>query len=117
MIDDRPITDLAAKLTENAERNRRWRRRECINLIPSEQPTSAYVDGLTVSEPAARYNEHSRAKGSPPDAPDVRYYKGTDFIMAVEDELKAECSVAVVLRLQPGRAPGHQRTDGQRHGL
>ena len=87
--DDGTVADSAAKLAENAERNRRWRRRECVNLIPSEQPTSAYVDSLTVSEPGARYNEHSRAKGSPPDAPDVRYYKGTDFIMAVEDELKA----------------------------
>ena len=67
----------------------RWRRGECINLIPSEQPTSAYVDGLTVSEPAARYNEHSRLKALGPGAPEVRYYKGTSFIMDKEEELKA----------------------------
>ena len=72
-----------------AEANTRWRREECINLIPSEQPTSAYVDKLSISDPCARYNEHNRLKALGPDAPDVRYYKGTAFIMEKEEELRA----------------------------
>lgn len=83
------ITRLARMLTDDARANAHWRRQECINLIPSEQPTSAFVDELTISEPAARYNEHRRAKGSDPDAQDIRYYQGTDFIMEKELELKA----------------------------
>jgi aminomethyltransferase len=79
----------ASKLTADAEANARWRRSECINLIPSEQPTSAFVDALCISEPAARYNEHRRPPSAGPDAPDIRYYQGTDFIMEKELELKA----------------------------
>jgi aminomethyltransferase len=83
------VDDLAAKLAGEAEANTRWRRTECINLIPSEQTVSAYVDALATADPAARYNEHNRIKALGPDAPDVRYYKGTSFIMDKEDELKA----------------------------
>ena len=79
----------AAALADEAVANTRWRRRECINLIPSEQPTSAYVDTLCVADPAGRYNEHNRIKALGPGAPDVRYYKGTAFIMDKEEELKA----------------------------
>ncbi len=81
--------DLAARLAEDAAANTRWRRAECVNLIPSEQPTSAFVDRLCSADPAGRYNEHSRLKGLGPEAPEVRYYKGTAFIMDKEDELKA----------------------------
>jgi aminomethyltransferase len=80
---------LAAKLSEEAALNTRWRREECVNLIPSEQPTSAYVDRLSASDPAGRYNEHNRLPALGPDVPDVRYYKGTAFIMGKEGELKA----------------------------
>ncbi len=83
------VEGLAAKLTEEARDNTRWRRTECINLIPSEQPTSAYVDALSICDPAARYNEHRRINALGPDAPDMRFYKGTTFIMEKEDELKA----------------------------
>ena len=86
--DAKQIAASARKLAADARTNARWRRRECINLIPSEQPTSAYVDALTLSEPAARYNEHKRAGFPDPDAPDIRYYQGTDFIMEKELELK-----------------------------
>ncbi len=82
------IANLAPKLAREAMKNARWRRRECINLIPSEQPTSAYVDQLTISEPSARYNEHKRATALGPDASHIRYYRGTDFIMEKEEELK-----------------------------
>ncbi|MFQ5995062.1 MAG: glycine cleavage system aminomethyltransferase GcvT [Acidiferrobacterales bacterium] len=83
------VSELAARLIEDADRNTKWRRSECINLIPSEQPTSAYVDRLSTADPAGRYNEHNRLKSLGPDAPDVRYYKGTGFIMDKEEELKA----------------------------
>lgn len=72
----------------DAQKNARWRRRKCVNLIPSEQPTSGYVDQLMISEPAARYNEHNREPGQPTGSPHIRYYRGTDFIMAREEELK-----------------------------
>jgi aminomethyltransferase len=79
----------AAALAKEARANTRWRRSECINLIPSEQPFSDYVAALTIADPAARYNEHSRIGGMSSDAPDMRYYKGTTFIMEKEEELKA----------------------------
>lgn len=79
----------AAALADETTTNTHWRRRECINLIPSEQPTSAYVDSLCIADPAGRYNEHNRIKALGPGAPDVRYYKGTAFIMDKEEELKA----------------------------
>ena len=41
------------------------------------------------SDPAGRYNEHNRVKALGPAAPDVRYYKGTSFIMDKEEELCA----------------------------
>jgi len=83
------IAERAGRLAGEAERNTRWRREECINLIPSEQPTSRWVDRLCTSDPAGRYNEHNRLKALGADAPDVRYYKGTAFIMEKEEELKA----------------------------
>jgi aminomethyltransferase len=88
-IDVDELTKRAPALLQAAETNTRWRREECINLIPSEQPTSHYVDQLSTSDPCARYNEHNRLKALGPDAPDVRYYKGTAFIMEKEEELKA----------------------------
>jgi aminomethyltransferase len=88
-LDAAHAADRAARLAEEAAANTRWRRRECINLIPSEQPASAYVDRLSTADPAGRYNEHSRLKALGPDAPEVRYYKGTSFIMDKEEELKA----------------------------
>jgi aminomethyltransferase len=92
--------ELAATLGADARANTEWRRTRCINLIPSEQCTSAFVDALCVADPSSRYNEHNRLKALGADAPDVRYYKGTAFIMEKEEELKAalrsffECSQA-----------------------
>ncbi len=83
------LAGLASGLAAAAEHNDHWRRRECVNLIPSEQVTSGYVDRLSTSDPSGRYNEHNRLKALGPDAPDVRYYKGTGFIMDKEEELKA----------------------------
>ncbi|MEE9544268.1 MAG: glycine cleavage system aminomethyltransferase GcvT [Rhodospirillales bacterium] len=87
-LDNGDVQALAAKLMQEAGANTKWRREECVNLIPSEQPTSAYVDRLTMSDPGGRYNEHNRLKALGPDAPDMRYYQGTSFIMDKEEELK-----------------------------
>jgi aminomethyltransferase len=92
--------ELAATLTAEARANTEWRRTRCINLIPSEQCTSAFVDALCSADPSSRYNEHNRLKALGAGAPDVRYYKGTAFIMEKEEELEAalrtffECSQA-----------------------
>ncbi|MDX1488375.1 MAG: glycine cleavage system aminomethyltransferase GcvT, partial [Acidiferrobacterales bacterium] len=83
------LSTRAPSLLKEADTNTHWRQQECINLIPSEQPTSSYVNKLCMSDPSARYNEHNRLKALGPDAPDVRYYKGTAFIMEKEEELKA----------------------------
>jgi aminomethyltransferase len=80
---------VAAKLREDSKANTRWRREECVNLIPSEQSTSEFVDELCRSDPAGRYNEHNRLNALGPNADDVRYYQGTDFVMQKEDELRA----------------------------
>ena len=79
----------ATRLHARARANHRWRREECINLIPSEQCTSPFVDALCASDPSGRYNEHNRLRAFGPNAPEVRYYKGTSFIMECEEELKA----------------------------
>lgn len=83
------LKERVAHLAEAARGNTRWRRTECVNLIPSEQPASAFVDALCTADPAGRYNEHNQLKWLGPNAPDVRYYKGTSFIMEKEEELKA----------------------------
>jgi len=80
---------LAGALRESAAHNHRWRRQQCINLIPSETCTSAFVDALAVSDPAGRYNEHKPMRALGVNAAHVRYYKGTDYAMQSEDELVA----------------------------
>jgi aminomethyltransferase len=79
----------ARALAEAARDHTRWRRTECVNLIPSEQPVSAFVDALVTADPAGRYNEHNQLKALGPRSPEVCYYKGTAFIMEKEEELKA----------------------------
>jgi aminomethyltransferase len=79
----------AARLRDESEANTRWRREACINLIPSEQTTSPFVDSLCRADPAGRYNEHNRLKALGPNAGDVRYYQGTGFITEREEELRA----------------------------
>ncbi|MCP4316609.1 MAG: hypothetical protein GY789_11505 [Hyphomicrobiales bacterium] len=79
----------AARLEVDSIANHAWRRNECVNLIPSEQTTSALVERLSRSDPASRYNEHKRPSALGPNADDVRYYKGTAFIMEKEKELQS----------------------------
>lgn len=70
---------------QKAVDNHQWRRRQCINLIPSEQTASALVRMLSITDPAGRYAEHKTVKALA-DA-DIFYYQGTDFIAAVETAL------------------------------
>ena len=79
----------AARLADEAEANHRWRRTGCVNLIPSESCVSAFVERLCILDPAGRYNEHSQLPALGVNAGDVRYYKGTAFSMAKEEELVA----------------------------
>jgi len=88
-IDANEAVKLADGLRRDSATNTAWRRRECINLIPSEQAVSPFVEDLCAADPAGRYNEHNRLKALGPDAPEIRYYKGTQFIMEKEQELKA----------------------------
>lgn len=88
-LHDKDFAQEAARLAQESEANHAWRRTECVNLIPSEQTTSAFVDRLSVTDPSSRYNEHNRLKALGPEADDVRYYKGTSFIMEKEQELQA----------------------------
>ena len=88
-MNDRDYSNDAARLEADSAANHAWRRNECINLIPSEQTTSALVDRLSKSDPAGRYNEHKRPSAPGPNADDVRYYKGTAFIMEKEKELQS----------------------------
>ena len=80
---------LAARLAEQTERNHRWRRTECINLIPSENCVSEFVERLCATDPAGRYNEHNQIRALGVNSEDVRYYKGTAFSMEKEEELVA----------------------------
>jgi aminomethyltransferase len=70
--------------------NTHWRRRETINLIPSETTPSLLVRLLTISDPSGRYAEHRLMKAFK--ETDVFYYQGTKLIGEVEvllaDELR-----------------------------
>ena len=79
----------ATDLLLQAAANHRWRRTECINLIPSESCVSEFVEKLCISDPAGRYNEHNHLRALGVNADDVRYYKGTTFSMDREVELVA----------------------------
>lgn len=83
------LRGLSDQLRRDTAANTRWRRAECINLIPSEQTTSRFVDDLCRADPAGRYNEHNQLKALGANADDVRYYQGTGFIMEKEEELRA----------------------------
>lgn len=88
-LGDSDFTAAAATLLKEARENTQWRREHCINLIPSENSKSPLVDELSVLDPAGRYNEHNRLYSLGPDAEDVCYYKGTDFMMEKEEACKA----------------------------
>ena len=99
-------------LGAESAQNTAWRRTACINLIPSETTVSPLVERLCVADPAGRYNEHQRLEALGPDAPDVRYYKGTAFIMEKEEELKAALrSFFDCARVEPRVISGQMAND------
>lgn len=69
-------------LIEKAAANTIWRRKECINLIPSEQSYSDMSRLLSILDPVGRYAEHKQVKAFK--EADIFYYQGTDFISEVE---------------------------------
>ena len=75
----------AKSLVFRALANHGWRRRECINLIPSEMSQSPLARLLSVSDPVNRYAEHKEIKAFSHE--DVFYYQGTEFINEVETAL------------------------------
>ncbi len=75
-------------LVHRAVANHRWRQRECINLIPSEQTPSPLCRMLSITDPCGRYAEHKQVKAFK--EADVFYYQGTDFIGEVEHLLCCE---------------------------
>ena len=77
-------------LLENTYKNTKWRQKECINLIPSEQTPSRMVRTLSIMDPAGRYAEHKKVKAFYDS--EVFYYQGIDFIAEVEQLLKKELS-------------------------
>ncbi len=77
-----------AGLIQKAIENTRWRQRECINLIPSEQTASVFSRMLSIMDPAGRYAEHKKVKAFHDH--DVFYYQGTGFVQEVENLLNQE---------------------------
>ena len=86
--DEQPAEEKMADLVQKAIVNTRWRRQECINLIPSEQTASAFSRMLSIMDPAGRYAEHKKVKAFHDH--DVFYYQGTGFIQEVETLLNQE---------------------------
>ncbi|MEF8888980.1 MAG: hypothetical protein V5A14_02945, partial [Desulfohalobiaceae bacterium] len=82
------ITDKVRGLVSRAVDNHRWRQRQCINLIPSEQTASPLCRMLSITDPSGRYAEHKPVKAFR-DA-EVFYYQGTEFIGEVERLLRDE---------------------------
>ncbi|MCP4693306.1 MAG: glycine cleavage system aminomethyltransferase GcvT [Desulfobacterales bacterium] len=78
----------AAVLIEKAIVNTRWRQRECVNLIPSEQTPSPMVRMLSIMDPVCRYAEHKPVKAF--NEAEVFYYQGTEFIAETENLLIEE---------------------------
>ena len=66
-----------------AVENDRWRQTRCINLIPSENTPSEFVRRVSGLDPAGRYAEHQRIRGS-----EAFYYRGTAFIADAEGRVK-----------------------------
>ncbi len=83
-----PFIDKARVLADKTLLNTRWRRQECINLIPSEQTPSTLVKLLSMADPSGRYAEHKPVAAF--SEAEVFYYQGTDFIAEVETLLQAE---------------------------
>ncbi len=77
-----------SELLRKTADNTRWRKNQCINLIPSEQTPSAISRMLSIMDPSGRYAEHKKVKAFHDH--DIFYYQGTDFIQEVETLLNRE---------------------------
>lgn len=69
--------DEVLRIVELVKAHNRWRRKECINLIPSENVTSPLVDMLYMNDGMHRYAEG---------LPWKRYYQGTRYIDEIEEK-------------------------------
>jgi aminomethyltransferase len=78
-------TDAVRHWIRKAVDNTLWRRKQCINLIPSEMTSSPLVRMLSIMDPAGRYAEHKAVKAFLDT--EIFYYQGTDFIQSVEAAL------------------------------
>jgi len=83
------------KITSIVDSQNKWRRRECINLIASENVTSQAVDEVYNSDFSHRYAEGDPWK---------RYYNGTKYIDELEEytnKLASDLFEAKHVNLQP----------------
>ncbi len=78
----------AENLLSRAFNNHKWRQKECINLIPSEQSQSFLSRVLSITDPVNRYAEHKEIKAF--SCEDIFYYQGTALIEEVECLLNEE---------------------------
>lgn len=78
------IKELVTKTVEN----HKWRQKQTINLIPSEQTPSQIVRLLTIMDPSGRYAEHKLVEAL--GLQETPYYQGTGFIIQVEDLVNKE---------------------------
>jgi aminomethyltransferase len=85
---DDQMSQNVRNLVYKAINNNNWRQKECINLIPSEQTSSALTRMLSIMDPVGRYAEHKQIKAFK--EADIFYYQGTDFICEIEYLLKCE---------------------------
>jgi len=65
------------RIVELVRNHNKWRRKECINLIASENVTSPLVDMLYMNDGMHRYAEG---------LPWKRYYQGTRYIDEIEEK-------------------------------
>ena len=80
-----PFETMVKELVRKVDENTRWRQRDTINLIPSEQTPSTLVRLLSITDPSGRYAEHKRVEAL--NNAEVYYYQGTKTIREVEQEL------------------------------
>lgn len=99
---DAALTDKARDLVNRAVTNHRWRQRQCVNLIPSEQTASPICRMLSITDPSGRYAEHKPVRAFR-DA-EVFYYQGTEFIGEVEELVRDELARFLGCRQVEARA-------------
>ncbi len=86
--EEKSIEDLMKELATKAVQNHKWRQKQTINLIPSEQTPSQIVRLLTIMDPSGRYAEHKLVEALGNN--ETPYYQGTEFILQVEELLNKE---------------------------